>query len=268
MKKTIIYLAAFVCIQLATSFLVAAAWRIITGSPDMTAWQIITTSLVADVIVLALFLSMKWAVLKSYYLRTRPWMAIVFSALAAAGTVLPAEWILEKMPELPNIVEGEFGMVLDNPAGYMVIGIFAPLVEEVVFRGAILRALLRSMKSHWGAIAISAVLFSLVHANPAQMPYALAIGMLLGWMYWRTDSVVPGIAFHWMNNTIAYVAYNVMPNPDAKLIDYFAGNERTMLLALGFSLCILIPSLVQLNIWLRKADDATTADGLGKNGRR
>jgi len=253
MKKAFIYLATFICIQLATSFVVAAAWKIITKSPDMTGWQLIVTSLVADVVILALFLSMKWAILRPSYLQSKPWMALLFSALAAAGSVLPAEWLIEQMPQLPNIVESELGMVLDKPAGYLVVGIFAPLVEEVVFRGAILRALLQTMKSHWGAIAISAALFSLIHFNPAQMPYAFVIGLLLGWMYWRTDSVVPGIAFHWMNNTIAYVTYAIMPNPDAQLIDYFSGSQRTMMLAIGFSLCILIPSLLQLNLWLKKA---------------
>jgi len=56
-----------------------------------------------------------------------------------------------------------------------------------------------------------------------------------------------------MNNTIAYVTYAIMPNPDAQLIDYFSGSQRTMMLAIGFSLCILIPSLLQLNLWLKKA---------------
>lgn len=253
MKKALIYLVAFACIQIVVSTVVAAAWKVFTGTPDLTVWQLITSSLIADILVLALFIPMKWAVLKPTYLLSRPWMAILFSSLAAAGAVLPAEWLMEQMPELPNIVADELGMVLASPAGYIVVGIFAPLVEETVFRGAILRSLLPTMKSHWAAIAISALLFCLVHANPAQMPYAFVIGLLLGWMYWRTDSIIPGTVFHWMNNTIAYVAYNLMPNPDAKLIDLFSGNQRTLMMALAFSLCILIPSLIQLNLWLKKA---------------
>ena len=130
----------------------------------------------------------------------------------------------------------------------------APLVEELVFRGAILRGLLRWHRNPWLGIAISAVLFSVVHMNPAQMPHAFLIGLLLGWMYYRTDSIVPGVVYHWVNNTVAYVLYAFYPDPDIKLNDIFMGNQQNVLLAVVFSLCIFIPSLLQLNIRMKKAE--------------
>jgi membrane protease YdiL (CAAX protease family) len=101
------------------------------------------------------------------------------------------------------------------------------------------------------AIVISAVLFSAAHMNPAQMPHTFLIGLLLGWMYWRTNSIVPGVAFHWVNNTVAYVLYNFYPNPDMTTADLF-GSQQHVLMAVGFSLCILIPSLLQLNLRMQK----------------
>ena len=155
------------------------------------------------------------------------------------------------MPELPNFVEEEFDMILRDRYGYFVIGLLAPLAEELVFRGAILRSLLKWNSRPWVAIVISAALFSAAHLNPAQIPHTFLIGLLLGWMYWRTDSIVPGVVFHWVNNTVAYVLYNFYPNPDLKLIDLF-GTQQHVLMAVGFSLCILIPSLLQLNLRMRK----------------
>jgi len=102
-------------------------------------------------------------------------------------------------------------------------------------------------------IVISALLFALVHVNPAQMPHAFLCGLLLGWMYYRTDSVVPGVIFHWVNNTIAYILYNVLPDPNAPLIEIFKGGENTVHLALLFSLCILVPAILQLNLRMHKA---------------
>ena len=123
-----------------------------------------------------------------------------------------------------------FTSLMKEPWGYVAIGILAPLAEEVVFRGAILRTLLgiMSKKNHWVAIMISAAIFGVVHANLAQFINALLMGLLLGWMYYRTGSLVPGILLHWVNNTMANVLANIMPQSDGKLIDRFLGDEKTM----------------------------------------
>ena len=155
------------------------------------------------------------------------------------------------MPALPNVIEEELDTILKDRMGYFVVGLFAPLVEEIVFRGAILRELLRWNSKPWVGIVISAALFALIHMNPAQMPHAFLIGLLLGWMYYRTDSIVPGVAYHWVNNTVAYVLYNFYPNPDLTLLDLF-GNNRTILMAVRCSLCIFLPALFQLNLRLKK----------------
>ena len=79
------------------------------------------------------------------------------------------------------------------------------------------------------------------------MPHALLVGLLLGWMYWRTGSILPGIAYHWVNNSVAYLLYNILPNPDATLVELAGGNSTKVLLWLLCSLCILVPSLLQLH---------------------
>ena len=82
------------------------------------------------------------------------------------------------------------------------------------------------------------------------------MGMLLGWLYYRTDSLVPSVILHVINNSAAYVQTNLLPPTatDAKLIDLFQGSEQTTWLAVGFSLCIAIPALFQLAIRLKKAN--------------
>ena len=59
--------------------------------------------------------------------------------------------------------------------------------------------------------------------------------------------------FRSVNNTMAYVLANIMPQSDGKLIDLFHGDEKTMYYAVGFSLCIMIPSFIQMIIRLKKA---------------
>ncbi len=155
------------------------------------------------------------------------------------------------MPELPNLAEDTFDMILRDRWGYLAIGLLAPLGEEVVFRGAILRSLLQWCSKPWAAIVISALIFAVAHMNPAQLPHAFLIGLLLGWLYYRTNSIIPGMAYHWVNNSVAYVMYNLYPDPDLTLTELF-GSERTVLMAVGCSLCILLPALFQLNLRLKK----------------
>lgn len=260
MKKAIIYLIEFIAIQLIVGFIVTMVWQLVTKSKDTTTAMIITTTVATGVVTILVFLLTRWAEVSPNWIRTRPWLVLAWSVIAAMGALIPSIWLQEQMPELPNWLGNEFDMILTDRWGYLAIGLLAPLSEEIVLRGAVLRSLLSKpllagRSEHvnaWTAIAISAVFFALIHFNPAQMPHAFMIGLLLGWMYWRTGSILPGVAYHWANNSIAYILYNIYPNPDIKLIDIFKGSEQHVLMAVGFSLLILIPAIYQLHLWMRR----------------
>ncbi len=260
MKKALTYLFVFIGIQLVVGGIVNAAWAFLAGNKDTTTAQLITVTVAAGVVTIAVFLLARWAEVSPRWLRTRPWLVLIWSVVAALGALVPSAWIQEQMPELPNFVENEFDMILSNRWGYLAIGLLAPLSEEIVLRGAILRALLSkpllAEKSEhtnaWIAIVISAVFFAVIHFNPVQMPHAFIIGLLLGWMYWRTGSILPGVAYHWANNSIAYILYHLYPDPDLKLIDVFKGSQQNVIMAVLFSLLILIPAIYQLNLWMKK----------------
>lgn len=252
MKNAVIYTIFFMAIQVMAGFGVKVAWKLVYGADTpLSSMGLVITMMLFSVITMALFLGLKWTVVSRHWVRTRPWFVLFWCVLAALGALIPSAWLQEQMPELPNLAETEFDMILKDRLGYFVVGLLAPFVEELVFRGAVLRVLLRWKRNPWAGIAVSALFFALVHVNPAQMFHAFLIGLLLGWMYYRTDSIVPGVIYHWVNNTVAYVLYNVYPNPEMTLIDLF-GSQRTILMALGFSLCIFLPALFQLNLRLKK----------------
>ncbi len=255
MKKAILDIITFLGIQALVSLTVPLVWGMVTGSPDVTTAMMITTTVIFSLLTIIVFLWAGWTKVSPTWLRTRPWMVLIWSVIAALGLVVPSAWLQEHMPELPNFVEQEFDMILKDRWGYLTIGLLAPLAEEIVFRGAALRSLLASRLSPLTAIVISALLFAVAHLNPAQMPHAFLVGLLLGWMYWRTGSILPGMAYHWANNSAAYVLYAFYPNPDIKLIDVFKGSELHVYMALGFSLLILLPALYQLHLRMRHADE-------------
>lgn len=80
--------------------------------------------------------------------------------------------------------------------------IFAPIFEELIFRGIILDGFLKRY-SPLKAILISSILFGLIHLNPWQFVGAMICGILLGWLYYETKSLVPTILIHFINNVAA-----------------------------------------------------------------
>lgn len=277
--EVLLYLFTFLAIQLVVSFIVTiASWldvdnlarifhQIMEGKllPDTTGTLI--SSVVSSILTLAVFLWLKWSPFSRTYLQSRPWGVLVWVVVLALGTIVPSTWLGEQIPyEMPQEIEQMLSEMLHNRWGYLAIGILAPIVEEMVFRGAILRTLLllggrgndqssmlnaqSSKFKAFAAILISALLFGAVHGNVQQFVHATLMGLLLGWMYYRTNSIVPGIVFHWINNTAAYVIANVIPNSEhARLVDVLGGEQRSVWLALGFSLCLFLPALFQL--WQR-----------------
>ena len=104
---------------------------------------------------------------------------------------------------LPDLMQDTFRAMSRNVFGIISITIMAPLVEELLFRGAIQGYMLRKGIKPLHAILIASAIFGIVHMNPIQIPFAFAIGLIFGWLYYRTGSVVPGIIGHFINNSIA-----------------------------------------------------------------
>ena len=266
LTDVVLYLIIFIVVQIIMMYAGAGIWAGIKGEGYQATLQAASTggnailtalvSVFSSVITLVIFLKTKWTPLTRGYLLSKPWGTLLWVALFSLGTIIPLSFLYEQLGiEMDENTQQIITSMMKEPWGYVAVGILAPLAEEVVFRGAILRTLLgiMSKKNHWVAIIISAAIFGVVHANLAQFINALLMGLLLGWMYYRTGSLVPGILLHWVNNTMAYVLTNIMPQSDGKLIDLFHGDEKTMYYSVGFSLCIMIPSFIQMIIRLKKA---------------
>ena len=121
--------------------------------------------------------------------------------------VFSAMYVLNLLIEqagIPNTMEATFLAMSRNPFGILSITLLAPVLEELLFRGAIQSELQLKYKP-WIAILISSLLFGVVHLNPAQIPFAFMLGMMFGWLYYRTGSLLPGIVGHVLNNSIATV---------------------------------------------------------------
>ena len=110
------------------------------------------------------------------------------------------------MPETPEWFENAMAQIMDAPVWITLISvsIFAPLFEEWLCRGVILRGLLQ--KTHpVSAILVSAVFFAVLHMNPWQALPAFILGALFGYIYYKTGSLKLTMLMHCVNNTFAVV---------------------------------------------------------------
>jgi membrane protease YdiL (CAAX protease family) len=85
-----------------------------------------------------------------------------------------------------------------------VVGLVAPVVEELFFRGYIQTRLVRRW-GRWAGICVTSLLFGLSHLDPLQSTCAVTIALFLGWIVERTGSVWPTILLHCLNNTLSVV---------------------------------------------------------------
>ena len=134
-----------------------------------------------------------------------PFIGAVIIALSEIDNLmraaLPAGALerLDFAPDLGEIVEIAW-------LGPFLAVVIAPVTEEIVFRGLILRGLLGRWRP-MAAILFSSGLFALVHFNPAQAPVALLLGLLTGWLYARTRSLGLCILAHALNNAASYLTW-------------------------------------------------------------
>jgi sodium transport system permease protein len=84
----------------------------------------------------------------------------------------------------------------------------ASISEELLFRGFLQSTLEQTMKPA-KAVIISACLFAVVHFNPWWIITIWMAGVLLGFLAWRSGSIIPGIVVHTINNGLAVLLTNM-----------------------------------------------------------
>ena len=82
----------------------------------------------------------------------------------------------------------------------LLLRICCPLIEEFIFRGAVLKTLEPFGK--WFALLASSLAFALMHGNFAQIPFAMAAGLILGYIAMEYFSIWYSLLLHISNNLI------------------------------------------------------------------
>ena len=106
----------------------------------------------------------------------------------------------------------KFAKIMTGPLGAIAVGILAPISEERGLRGVLMGGLLRMRCGAWPAIVISALVFALFHGTHIQLLGTTVFGIIAGWLYWRTRSLIPSMIIHMVNNSTACLLETVAPD--------------------------------------------------------
>jgi membrane protease YdiL (CAAX protease family) len=90
-------------------------------------------------------------------------------------------------------------------ANLVLVALLPAIGEELIFRGIVQQQLMRRIESPAVALVLSAALFSFVHFQFDGFLPRLVLGLVLGWMYWRTHNLWVPAAAHFFNNGLQVV---------------------------------------------------------------
>ena len=139
---------------------------------------------------------------------------LLLSLLAGLSAIYLVDLLTSFLSFLPDINASTFSLLESSLLGVLCLVIAGPIIEELLFRGAITRELLRRYSPRV-AIIWSAVLFGVAHINPTQVVPAVLIGLLLAWVFVKTRSLIPGILIHIVNNALSVGLGILYPEADS-----------------------------------------------------
>jgi uncharacterized protein len=197
--QTIFYIVLYIIVGLLSPIVLG-----LTGIEDSIINQIIASSIIFTLIVL---------ILNKDKLNKKGWLTrfsrrelVKTLELALSSIIFVNLFLVYLFPNfidnsMPEVIKEQFQVIaLSSPLlALLAVGIFAPIAEEILFRGAIYN-LFKDYIGKYVALFVSSVLFALIHLNIYQASYTLFIGLFLGLILMKTGSLWLAIIFHIVYN--------------------------------------------------------------------
>lgn len=187
---------------------------------------------------------------------------ILWGTIMVLATGVVIEPLLNLFPET----------YLDRLGNFMAAGgwmmftsiVIAPIMEEILFRGILQDALMRKYGVFVGILIASAV-FGIVHLIPQQVVNAFMIGIVLGYIYYRTGALLPVILIHCINNAISYFTW--MLNGETLLSTREQmGNDTLYFTVYGIACVLFVIGFVSIAIRISKEEKRRQLEVSGGDG--
>ena len=166
---------------------------------------------------------------------------LVLATLALSVVVEP---LVDLIPA-PDLIKELFAMLgKADVFTFLVVAVSAPIIEEFLFRGIVLSGFLK-IYSPWKAIILSSVFFGIFHLNPWQFIPAVFAGLLIGYVFWKTGSLLPCLFIHWINNFAGWLL-GATSDTEAMSLKEILHNDTMYDIIIACSVLVLAASILML----------------------
>ena len=211
---------------------------------DALSWAIVICGILT-IVVIALLKMIDWKRVLNLKMIDWTWG---FIGIVAAFFGIYASNIMEEMLNLPNLMEDTFLDMSNSVAGVLSVGVLGPIIEEFIFREGVEGYMLRNGVNKWVAIFGSALAFGIIHLNPAQVPFAAVMGIILGIIYYKSGNIVLTSILHILNNSIAVWEMYSMGEElkDFSMVEWMGGTGISIAV---MAVCIFICVFLLMRFW-------------------
>lgn len=163
---------------------------------------------------------------------------LAWTVLLGGSSIFLIDFLMSNLSFLPDWMGDAFNVLQSGWLGILCVSVLGPILEELLFRGAITKILLEKY-SPVKAILISGLIFGIFHINPVQVVGAIIMGVVLAWIYYKTKSLVPCILIHILNNSLS--VYSSIQYPDVDCSNLLGEPI--------YSICLLLSAILFLVSW-------------------
>lgn len=159
--------------------------------------------------------------------KASPMAVVLLVAVSTVAAMIVTEPLSLVFPMPEAIKEVYKKMLSDTLWTTLSVAVAAPLIEEFLLRGVMMRGMLQYI-SPTKAILWSAFFFALIHLNLSQATGAFILGTFIGWIYYRTGSLWLAILIHFINNGLSTLFTIMYPeNIEMSLMDLIIEKYNT-----------------------------------------
>lgn len=181
----------------------------------------------------------------------------LWGVLAVSATGIVIEPLLNLFPQS---YFDQLSSIMGSGGWMMLTAVVAaPILEEVLFRG-IVQESLTQRKGAVSGILIASTLFAVIHINPPQVVNAFFVAVIMGFIYYKTESLVPVIFIHAVNNTLAYFGWMISGGELTTLREVIA-NDTIYYIVYGVAFLLFSVACVEMFRGLRTKKEPAALEG-------
>jgi hypothetical protein len=168
-----------------------------------TACMIVTTAIFEIIYWPSLAVQLK----RFGFLQRYAWYGLAILMGLLAVNYMYSSFLMYMEPNLHSFNDELSKMGLGPVSKLFIICIVPGITEEIAYRGLIQHWLQTAVKP-WRAIILASALFAAMHLSALSAPYIFLLGLLLGWLKWKTGSLYPSMLVHILHN---YAVITIFP---------------------------------------------------------